>query len=49
MKSSQTAKKKDIRDLLGNPKITFVLGMGPKSNNYRRPSLGQGNSVCQTR
>ena len=26
-KRSFTAKKKDIKDLLGNPKITFVLGM----------------------
>jgi len=28
--TARTAKKKDIRDLLGNPKITFVLG-GPAS------------------
>ncbi len=27
---SRAAKKKDIRELLGNPKITFVLG-GPAS------------------
>lgn len=26
---SYTAKKKDIRELLGNPKITFVLGKRP--------------------
>jgi hypothetical protein len=28
--TARTAKKKDIRELLGNPKITFVLG-GPAS------------------
>jgi len=46
---SHTAKKKDIRELLGNPKITFVLGKNTHSSLLRRPCLGQGDPVRQAR
>ena len=49
---SYVAQKKDIKTLLDNPKITFVLGRDPLSitNSVCRWSrIRQGHSVCKTR
>ena len=45
-KRSYTAQKKDIKTLLGNPKITFVLGkLHVKVITVRWTRIRQGNSV----
>ena len=45
-KRSYTAQKKDIKTLLGNPKITFVLGkLLIEVITFRWSRIRQGNSV----
>ena len=49
---SYVAQKKDIKTLLDNPKITFVLGKPhniPSLTLNRRSRFGQGHPVRQTR
>ena len=49
-KRSYTAQKKDIKTLLGNPKITFVLGILPPILKilYRWTRLRQGHPMRET-
>ena len=47
-KRSYTAQKKDIKTLLGNPKITFVLGKySSKSSLLGGPASGKGTQCAK--
>lgn len=46
-KRSYTAQKKDIKTLLGNPKITFVLGKERGSKIIGGPASGKGTQCAK--